>query len=166
MVSSYGLPADGALVMITSSRQTYRADRLSEGIGLRRTEPGPSTVSRELAVRWLTTGEPGSIARARCPRRLPHPLRRPARAPHGALDRSVGAGDVVLPSVPRLPPTALRGALLVFRLDGKPTDQVNLVDLDGGQWVWRAERLRPDSFDHLHEIPGLLGSAGELPFPR
>ncbi len=30
----------------------------------RHTEPGPSTVSRELAVRWLTTGEPGSIARA------------------------------------------------------------------------------------------------------
>ena len=150
MVSSYGLPADGALVTITSSRQAYRADRLSAGIGLRHTEPGPSTVSRELAVRWLTTGEPGSIARAR-------------DALAGFLTRYV---DVVLPRVPRLPSTALRGALLVFRLDGKPTDQVNLVDLDGGQWVWRAERLRPDSFDHLHEIPGLLGSAGELPFPR
>jgi len=60
----YGLPADDALVVITSTRQAYRADRLPEGIGLRHTEPGPSTVSRELAVRWLTTGESGSIARA------------------------------------------------------------------------------------------------------
>jgi len=64
-----------------------RADRLPEGIGLRHTEPGPSTVSRELAVRWLTPGEPGSIARAR-------------DALAGFLTRYV---DVVLPRVPRLP---------------------------------------------------------------
>jgi len=59
----YGVPVDGALVAITSARQAYRADRLPEGIALRHTDPGPSTVSRELALRWLTTGEPGSIAR-------------------------------------------------------------------------------------------------------
>jgi hypothetical protein len=59
----YGLPTDNALVVITSARRVYRADRLPEGIGLRHTEPGPSTVSRDVAVRWLTTGEEGSIAR-------------------------------------------------------------------------------------------------------
>jgi hypothetical protein len=59
----YGLEVDSALVVITSARQAHRADRLPEGIALRHTEPGPSTVSRDLAVRWLTTGESGSIAR-------------------------------------------------------------------------------------------------------
>jgi len=59
----YGLPVDDALVVIASTRQAHRADRLPEGIALRHPEPGPSTVSRELAVRWLTTGESGSIAR-------------------------------------------------------------------------------------------------------
>ena len=59
----YGLPVEDALVMLTSSRQACRADRLPEGIALRHVEPGPSTVSRDLAVRWLTTGESGSIAR-------------------------------------------------------------------------------------------------------
>ncbi len=60
----YGLQVDDALVLITSTRQAYRADRLPQGIGLRHAEPGPSTVSRDVAVRWLTTGESGSIARA------------------------------------------------------------------------------------------------------
>jgi len=59
----YGLQVDGALVLITSARQAHRADQLPEGLGLRHTEPGPSTVSREVAVRWLTTGESGSVAR-------------------------------------------------------------------------------------------------------
>ncbi len=59
----YGVPVDGALVAITSSRQAYRADRLPEGIALRHTDPGASTVSRDLAVLWLTAGESGSIAR-------------------------------------------------------------------------------------------------------
>jgi hypothetical protein len=59
----YGLQVDGALVLITSTRQAHRADRLPEGLALRHTEPGPSTVSREVAVRWLTTGEAGSVAR-------------------------------------------------------------------------------------------------------
>jgi hypothetical protein len=58
----YGVPVDGALVAITSSRQAYRADRLPEGIALRHTDPGASTVSRDLAVLWLTAGEVGSIA--------------------------------------------------------------------------------------------------------
>ena len=59
----YGLPVDGVLVAITSARQAHRADRLPPGTALRHAEPGPSTVSREVAVRWLTTGESGSIAR-------------------------------------------------------------------------------------------------------
>jgi len=59
----YGLQVDGALVAITSARHAHRADQLPEGIALRHAEPGPSTVSRDLAVRWLTTGESGSIAR-------------------------------------------------------------------------------------------------------
>jgi hypothetical protein len=59
----YGLPVDDALVLISSARQAHRADQLPPGIALRHSEPGPSTVSRDLAVRWLTTGEEGSIAR-------------------------------------------------------------------------------------------------------
>ena len=59
----YGVPVDGALVAITSSRRAYRADRLPEGIALRHTEPGASTVSRDLAMLWLTAGESGSVAR-------------------------------------------------------------------------------------------------------
>jgi hypothetical protein len=59
----YGLQVDGALVLITSARQAHRADQLPEGLALRHSEPGPSTVSREVAVRWLTTGETGSVAR-------------------------------------------------------------------------------------------------------
>ncbi len=61
-VLSYGLPVDGALVLITSTRQAHRANQLPQGIALRHAEPGPSTVSREVAVRWLTTGESGSMA--------------------------------------------------------------------------------------------------------
>lgn len=59
----YGVAVDSALVVITSTRQAHRADRLPEGVALRHTEPGPSTVSRDVAVRWLTTGESGSVAR-------------------------------------------------------------------------------------------------------
>jgi hypothetical protein len=58
----YGLPVDAALVVMTSMRQAHRADQLPQGIGLRHTEPGPSTVSRDLAIRWLTTSESGSVA--------------------------------------------------------------------------------------------------------
>ena len=61
----YGLQVGGAMVAITSARQAYRADQLPQGIGLRHTEPGPSTVSRDLAVRWLTTGESGRHVRCR-----------------------------------------------------------------------------------------------------
>jgi hypothetical protein len=59
----YGVPVDDALVVITSTRHAHRADQLPPGIALRHTDPGPSTVSRDLAVRWLTVGESGSIAR-------------------------------------------------------------------------------------------------------
>jgi hypothetical protein len=61
-VLSYGLPVNGALVMVTSTRQAHRADQLPAGIALRHVEPGPSTVSREVAVRWITGGEVGSVA--------------------------------------------------------------------------------------------------------
>src|SRR5881409_1925055 len=60
----YGVPVDAALVAITSSRQAYRAHRLPEGIALRHTDPGTSTVSRDVAVLWLTAGESGSVGRA------------------------------------------------------------------------------------------------------
>jgi Domain of unknown function (DUF3854)/Protein of unknown function (DUF3631) len=59
----YGLQVEDALVAVTSARQVHRADQLPEGIAFRHAEPGPSTVSREVAVRWLTTEESGSIAR-------------------------------------------------------------------------------------------------------
>src|SRR5262245_2752880 len=59
----YGVPVDGALVSITSMRQAYRADRLPQGIALRHTDPGTSTVSRDVAVLWLTAGESGSVVR-------------------------------------------------------------------------------------------------------
>jgi hypothetical protein len=37
-------------------------DRLPDGIALRHTDPGPSTLCRSAAVRWLATGEGLSIA--------------------------------------------------------------------------------------------------------
>ncbi|MBI2219431.1 MAG: hypothetical protein HYU51_19300 [Candidatus Rokubacteria bacterium] len=51
----YGVPVDGALVLITSKRAAHRADRLLAGIALGHTDPGSSTVSREVAMKWLTT---------------------------------------------------------------------------------------------------------------
>jgi hypothetical protein len=36
--------------------------RLRAGLGLRHTEPGPSTVSRDVALQWITTGHEGSLA--------------------------------------------------------------------------------------------------------
>ena len=63
----YGLPAGEGptgpeLVMITSTRQAYRADQLPDGVALRHTDPGPSSVSRDMAIRWLTQAEEGSVA--------------------------------------------------------------------------------------------------------
>ena len=66
----YGLAADRipktdrALILVTSGRQAYLADRLPETVALRHTDPGPSTVSRDAAVRWLSGAEKGSVARA------------------------------------------------------------------------------------------------------
>jgi len=69
----YGLPlgegsregAEGeTLVLITSAREAHRADALPEGFALRHTDPGPCSVSREVAVRWLTGAEQGSMAQA------------------------------------------------------------------------------------------------------
>ena len=60
----YGVPADTALALVTSRREAYRADRLPEGLALRHTEIGASTVSRDAAIRWLTNLETGSVAAA------------------------------------------------------------------------------------------------------
>lgn len=53
----YGVPAEGELVLITSRREAHRADQLPAGLALRHTDPGASTVTREVAVRWLHHGE-------------------------------------------------------------------------------------------------------------
>ncbi len=58
----YGLPVGDSLVLVNSTRQAYRADQLPEGLALRHTDPGPSSVSREAAVQWLAGGETGSLA--------------------------------------------------------------------------------------------------------
>jgi hypothetical protein len=58
----YGVPADGALVSITSKREAHRADQLPAGLALRHTDPGPSTITRELALRWVSDGASGSVA--------------------------------------------------------------------------------------------------------
>jgi hypothetical protein len=58
----YGVQVEGALVAITSTREAHRADRLPDGIALRHADPGPSTVSREAALAWLTGGQSGSVA--------------------------------------------------------------------------------------------------------
>ncbi len=55
--------ADRALIMISSARQAYMASQLPDSIVLRHADPGPSTVSREAAVRWLGDAETGSVAR-------------------------------------------------------------------------------------------------------
>jgi hypothetical protein len=58
----YGRPVEGGLVMVNSERQALRADELPAGIGLRHDDPGPSTVSRDVAVQWVTGGARGSLA--------------------------------------------------------------------------------------------------------
>jgi hypothetical protein len=58
----YDLPVGESLVMLTSTREAHRADRLPEGLALRHADPGPSSVSREAAMRWLTGAEAGSLA--------------------------------------------------------------------------------------------------------
>jgi hypothetical protein len=58
----YGRPVEGGLVMVNSERQALRADELPAGIALRHDDPGPSTVSRDVAVQWVTGGDRGSLA--------------------------------------------------------------------------------------------------------
>jgi hypothetical protein len=48
--------------MINSVRQALRADQLPAGLALRHADPGPSTVSREVALRWATGEATGSVA--------------------------------------------------------------------------------------------------------
>jgi len=59
----YGRPVEGGLVMINSARQVLRVDQLPAGLALRHADPGPSSVSREAALRWATGGESGSVGR-------------------------------------------------------------------------------------------------------
>ncbi len=59
----YGRPVEGGLVMINSARQVLRADQLPAGLALRHADPGPSSVSREVALRWATGERSGSVAR-------------------------------------------------------------------------------------------------------
>ena len=58
----YGRPVEGGLVMVSSARQALRADQLPAGLALRHADPGPSTVSREVALRWATGEASGSVA--------------------------------------------------------------------------------------------------------
>ena len=60
----YGLPVERELIVLNSSRQAYRATDLPDGIALRHTDPGLSTVSRGAAVGWLDGGATGSMAAA------------------------------------------------------------------------------------------------------
>jgi len=60
----YGLQIDQDLVVITSKREAFRADQLPAGLKLRHADPGPSSVSRDVALQWLTEGTQGSVAHA------------------------------------------------------------------------------------------------------
>jgi len=60
----YGLPVERELILLNSSRQAYRAAELPDGIALRHTDPGLSTVSRGAAVGWLDGSATGSMATA------------------------------------------------------------------------------------------------------
>lgn len=63
-VLSYGLAIQNELVLITSKRDAYRADQLQAGPALRHTDPGPSSVGRDVALRWLSGEACGSVVRA------------------------------------------------------------------------------------------------------
>jgi hypothetical protein len=60
----YGLPIDDQLVILTSRRTGHRADTLPAGWTLRHKEPGPSSMSRDAALRWLSGTATGSVAQA------------------------------------------------------------------------------------------------------
>jgi len=50
----YGFQHEQQLVILTSERKAFRAGQLPEGLTLRHTEPGPSSISRDAALSWLT----------------------------------------------------------------------------------------------------------------
>lgn len=58
----YGLPVAGTLVLVTSGRQAYAAAALPAGLQLRHTELPASTVSRPVALQWVSGGDGGSVA--------------------------------------------------------------------------------------------------------
>ncbi len=59
----YGFQHEKDLVVVTSRRETFRADQAPAGLGLRHAEPGPSCISRAAALQWLTKGTRGSVAK-------------------------------------------------------------------------------------------------------
>jgi hypothetical protein len=59
----YGLPVAGELVMVTSTREVYRADTLPAGFALRHSDPGVSSVSRDAAL-LFQGGTAGTVAGA------------------------------------------------------------------------------------------------------
>ena len=60
----YGRPLEDGLVLVNSARQALRADELPQGVALRHADPGPSTVSRDTALRWTAGEATGSVAAA------------------------------------------------------------------------------------------------------
>jgi len=58
------VPVAETLTIITSRREGFTPETLPSGLALRRTDPGPSSVSREAAIAWLDGGAEGSVAQA------------------------------------------------------------------------------------------------------
>jgi hypothetical protein len=59
----YGVTVGTDLVLVTSKREAFLPGQPPHGLALRHTDPGSSSVSREVALRWLTGGAHGSIAK-------------------------------------------------------------------------------------------------------
>ncbi len=60
----YGVPVAGKLTLINSTRMVYEASVLPRTLALRHTDLKTSTISRDIALRWLSGGEAGSVADA------------------------------------------------------------------------------------------------------
>jgi hypothetical protein len=61
----YGVPVADKLTIVTSRRDGFTRENLPAAFALRHTDPGPSSVSREVAVAWLGPSQAeGSVAQA------------------------------------------------------------------------------------------------------
>jgi hypothetical protein len=60
----YGSAVGGGVAFITSERKGYNAMNMPDGLSPRHTDPGPSTLSRDALMEWLTGTGTGSVARA------------------------------------------------------------------------------------------------------